>query len=63
MDFSYECTNVSSLQQYVYQGIDTAEMPLMLKNTGLSPWPPNSTKIIFDKNYEIKGKDVELNSL
>ena len=38
-------------------------MPLMLKNTGLSPWPPNSTKLIFDKNYEIKGKDVELNSL
>ena len=63
MDYSYECTNLSSLQQNVYQGTESAEIPLILRNTGNNPWPQNSTKLIFDKQCQIKGKDVELNSL
>ena len=61
--YSYECTNVMTLQQYVYQGSESAEIPVILKNTGLSSWPPNTTKLIFDKNFRIKGKTIVLNSL
>ena len=63
MHYSYECTNVMTLQQYVYQGSESAEIPVILKNTGLFPWPPNTTKLIFDKNFRIKGKTIVLNSL
>ena len=35
----------------------------MLKNTGIFPWPPNTTKLIFDTTYRIRGKTVVLNSL
>ena len=51
------------LQQYIYMGTDTAEMTLMLKNSGAYYWPPNKTKIVFDKKCEIKGEDSLLNSL
>ena len=60
---SYECTNVMTLQQYVYQGSESAEIPVILKNTGLFPWPPGAAKLIFDKNFRIKGKTIVLNSL
>ena len=63
MHYSYECTNVMTLQQYVYQGSESAEIPVILKNTGLFSWPPNTTKLIFDKNFRIKGKTIALNSL
>ena len=63
MHYSYECTNVMTLQQYVYQGSESAEIPVILKNTGLSFWPPNNTKLIFDTTYRIRGKTVVLNSL
>jgi len=63
LHYSFECTNEMILQQYIYQGTDTAEMTLMLKNTGLSPWPPHSTKLIFDTNHQIGGKSVAINSL
>ena len=61
--YSFECTNLMILQQYVYQGTESTKIPLILKNTGLFPWPPNATKLIFDKNYQIRGKTVNLNSL
>ena len=63
MHYSYECTNVMTLQQYVYQGSESAEIPVILKNTGPFSWPPNTTKLIFDKNFRIKGKTIVLNSL
>ena len=63
MHYSYECTNVMTLQQYVYQGSESAEIPVILKNTGPFSWPPNTTKLIFDKNFRIKGKTIALNSL
>ena len=61
--YSYECTNLLILQQYVYEGTEFAEIPLMLKNTGPNQWPLRRTKLIFDKNYQIKGKNIELKSL
>ena len=61
--YSFECTNLMILQHYVYQGTESTKIPLILKNTGLFPWPPNATKLIFDKNYQIRGKTVNLNSL
>ena len=63
MHYTYECTNLMILQQYVYQGTESTEIPLMLKNTGPYSWPPNDTKLIFDANYKIKGKTVQLKSL
>ena len=63
LHYSYECPNFMTLQQYVYQGSESTEIPLILKNTGLSSWPPNTTKLIFDTTYRIRGKTVVLNSL
>ena len=63
MHYTYECTNLMILQQYVYQGTESTEIPLMLKNTGPYCWPPNDTKLIFGVNYKIKGKTVQLKSL
>ena len=64
-DFGYACTctNLMILVQYIYVGTNIAEIPLMLKNEGAFAWPKNLTKLVFEKKYPIKGKDVELNSL
>ena len=64
-DFGYACTctNLMILVQYIYVGTNIAEIPLMLKNEGAFPWPKNLTKLVFEKKYPIKGKDVVLNSL
>ena len=61
--YSYECTNLLNLNQYIYEGTESADIPIILKNTGLYTWPPRQTKLIFDKNSKLKGKDVELDSL
>ena len=61
--YSFAWTNLMILQQYVYQGTESTEIPLMLKNTGPYCWPPNDTKLIFGVNYKIKGKTVQLKSL
>ena len=61
--FVCSCTNLMILQQYIYEGTDCAEIPLMLKNEGAFVWPKNFTKLVFEKKYNIKGKDVELNGL
>ena len=64
-DFGYACTctNLMILVQYIYVGTNTADIPLMLKNEGAFAWPKNLTKLVFEKKYPIKGKDVVLNSL
>ena len=64
-DFGYACTctNLMILVQYIYVGTNIAEIPLMLKNEGAFAWPKNLTKLVFEKKYPIKGKDVVLNSL
>ena len=61
--YSFECTNLIILKQCICQGTESIEIPLMLKNIGLYSWPSNATKLIFDKNCQIKGKTVELKSL
>ena len=61
--FACTCTNLMILQQYIYVGTDFAEIPLMLKNEGSFIWPKNLTKLVFEKKYKIKGKNVELNAL
>ena len=61
--YSYECTNLLNLNQYIYEGTESADIPIILKNTGSYTWPPRQTKLIFDKNSKLKGKDVELDSL
>ena len=61
--FACTCTNLMILQQYIYEGTDCAEIPLMLKNEGSFVWPKNFTKLVFEKKYNIKGKNVELNGL
>ena len=52
---------------YLFKNISTLaesiEILLTLKNTGLLPWPSKAAKLIFDESYQIKGKNIELNSL
>ena len=61
--YSFECTNQLSLQKYINIGTESIEILLTLKNTGLLPWPSKAAKLIFDESYQIKGKNIELNSL
>ena len=61
--YSFECTNLLSLQKYINIGTESIEILLTLKNTGLLPWPSKAAKLIFDESYQIKGKNIELNSL
>ena len=63
MAFSYDCLNMINLQQIIYLGTDKAEIPVILKNNGKFTWPLNRTKLVFDKNSKIKGKNVELKAL
>ena len=63
LKYSYECQNLMYLQQVIYVGTKFVEFKLTLKNTGIHDWPPNKTKLVFDQNYQIKGKNIELNSL
>ena len=61
--YTFECTNSTNLQRIIYLGMNTAEIPVILKNTCEFSWPPNETKLIFDPKSQIKGKSVELKSL
>ena len=51
------------MQKYINIGTESIEILLTLKNTGLLPWPSKAAKLIFDESYQIKGKNIELNSL
>ena len=48
--YDYECLNLMSLQQVIYEGTESVEFELLLKNNGFPDWPPNQTKLIFDPN-------------
>ena len=61
--YSFECTNILNLQQIIYQGTDSAEIPIIMKNTGKFIWPQNNTKLVFDPKSKIKGKSVLLKPL
>ena len=61
--YSFECKNPSILKRYLYVGTQSLEIRLTLENTGLLHWPQKETKLVFDENYQIKGRNVELNPL
>ena len=61
--YDYECLNLMSLQQVIYEGTESVEFELLLKNNGFSDWPPNQTKLIFDSKSQLNGKSVMLKSL
>ena len=61
--YDYECLNLMSLQQVIYEGTESVEFELLLKNNRFSDWPPNQTKLIFDSKSQLKGKSVMLKSL
>lgn len=61
--YEYECTNLLNLQQHIYVGTELAEIHLVLKNKGDHQWPKKETKLIFDKAYQLRGKNIELNPL
>ena len=58
--YSYECTNIVSLIIYLYKGTNETQTNIFLKNNGNEIWPINSTKLIFDKESDIKGEDITL---
>ena len=61
--YEYECTNLLILQQSIDIGTAFVGINLILKNKGVHQWPKKETKLIFDKTYQLKGKNVELNPL
>ena len=61
--YSYECPNIMYLQQVIYVGTNTSNFTVIMKNNGKLDWPKNKTKLVFDKDSRIKGKDVELHPL
>ena len=61
--YEYECINLLNLQQIIYIGTEFAEINLVLKNKGVHQWPKKETKLIFDKTYQLKGKNIQLNPL
>ena len=63
MAYSYDCLNMINLQQVIYLGTDKVEFTIIIKNNGKFNWPSNRTKLVFDKNSKIKGKNVELKAL
>ena len=63
LTYSYECQNLMYLHQVIYVGTKFVEFKLTLKNIGIHDWPPNKTKLVFEQKYQIKGKNVKLNSL
>ena len=61
--YSYDCPNIMYLQQIIYVGTNTSNFSVIMKNNGKLDWPKNKTKLVFDKDSRIKGKDVELDPL
>ena len=58
--YSYECINKNNLESCIYTGTNTTKFELSLKNDGTLEWPEKTTKLIFDKNSEIKGDEIIL---
>ena len=59
--YSYECTNINILKLYLYKGSSEGKATIFLKNNGKVSWPVNKTKLIFDKDSNIKSEDIILN--
>ena len=46
---------------YLDKGSSEGKATIFLKNNGKESWPINKTKLIFDKNSDIKSEDIILN--
>ena len=57
--YSYECINSNFLISYIYEGTSETKIKLTLRNNGKNSWPKN-TKIIFDRDSNIIGNDIQL---
>jgi hypothetical protein len=58
--YSYECL-VSKLTISIYEGMDNASLPIILKNNGNQPWVKNVSMLKFDARIsQVKGLDVVL---
>ena len=49
INYSYECLN-KKLETYIFQGINQASIPIILKNNNINQWPKNKTYLKVDKN-------------
>ena len=58
--YSYDCLNMINLIEYIYEGTQQLNMKIILKNNCKEKWPKDNTKLIFDKNSQITGKDIIL---
>ena len=56
--FTFLCDNKINIRK----GFKFLDIPIRFKNTGPLPWPKN-TKLIFDKKFEVKGKNIFLEPL
>ena len=59
--YSYECINIDKLQLNLNKGSNEGKIKIILKNNGKESWPINKTKLIFDKDPNIKSEDIILN--
>ena len=60
--YSYECINILQLSMYLYEGTEQGQIEIILKNNGSQTWPEGRTKLVFERESEISGDDIMLNS-
>ena len=57
LEYSYECLNKKNLEVDIYEGLDSVEFQIELKNNGKKKWPKNSKLSICD------GSDILVNDI
>ena len=60
--YSYSCSNILTLNAFIYEGTPEKDIEIILKNNGREKWPNGKTKLIYDKTSQIKGDDIYLQS-
>ena len=58
--YSYDCSNIILLNQFIYEGTEQCEFKILLKNNGNVKWPEKKTKLIFDESSQITGDNITL---
>ena len=58
-EYSYELVEPFLGKIFIYEDTDEAKIDLILKNNGKYIWPIN-TKLIYDKNSDVVGKEINL---
>ena len=59
-EVSFECTNKSFLSVDVYEGTESGETEICLKNNGNKTWLEGRTKLSFQRESKINGEDITL---